>query len=187
MERQKKNEINECIAGIKKRDNASLIKLYSLVGHTVRAIALKYLKNEPDAEDLEQDFWAKIYDIADEFSYLGNGFSYLCKVITNMAINRYRQIYGEKKHIIEAIDYDDIHSFDESAVTENLDDIIAVRKALEKLTKIEKLVMQLVVFEDKTIVHIAKELGMSKSHVGRIKKEAEEKLKLFLSDYLGKK
>lgn len=184
MDSQRRNEINECILGIKKRDDASLIRLYNLIGHTIRAISIKYLRTKVDAEDLEQDFWAKIYDIADGFKYYNNGFGYLCKVMTNMARNRYKQIYGNKKYVVAPINYDILSSFDESTMVENIDDMLAVHKAMGALDDSEKLVMQLVIFEDKTIMQIAKEIRMSKSQVGRIKKAAEEKLKDKLSQYI---
>ncbi len=183
MDKQTKAEINECLFGIKKRDRDSIVRLYELIAHSIRFIALKYLKNEQDAEDLEQDFWADIYDIADGFSYFKNGFGYLCKVMTRMALNRYKKIHGEKQRAVEAVDYSRILAFDENAAAQNLDDRIAVQKALDKLTPTERLVMQLIIFEDKTIMQIAKELNISKSQVGRLKKKAEDKLKKELTEY----
>jgi len=183
MDKQTKAEINECLVRIKKGDNDSLVRLYNLAAHSIRFIALKYLKNEQDAEDLEQDFWADIYDIADGFSYFKNGFGYLCKVMTRMALNRYKKIHGEKSHTVDAVDYNQVLAFDENAAAQNLDDRIAVQKALDKLSQTERLIMQLIIFEDKTIMQIAKELNISKSQVGRIKKKAEEKLKNELSEY----
>ena len=177
VDNDKKQRINKCLMDIQKRDDGALDLLYDLVGHSMRFIALKYLRNEHDAEDLEQDFWSEIYNIADKFSYLKNGFSYLSRVMTNMAINRYIKLHGEKKYIVKYVNYTRIDNFDEDEVIKNMDNRAMVQKAFECLDPREQIVMQLLIFEDKKIVQIAKELKVSTSTVGRIKLSAEEKLK----------
>ena len=184
MDKQKKKEINESIVGVKNRDEEALNTLYFLVAHSIKYIALKFLKNEEDAQDLEQDFWASIYDIADKFTYLKNGFSYLCKVMSRMAINRYKKLNVEKQHTVEFVDYGRIEPFDENEVIIDLDKRMAVQKAMETLSPKEQAIMQMAIFEDKTIVQTAKELGLSKSDVGRIRLEARNKLKIKISEYL---
>ena len=188
MDIQKKSAINNCLIGIKKRDDESLYKLYSLIGHTVKYIALKYLQDKSEAEDLEQDFWANIYDIADKFNYIGNAFNYLCKTMTRMALNRIAKLGVERSRVVEVVDYKIINSFDEDETIAAMDDKVAVQRAFDKLDSLEQKILQLTMFEDKTIVQIAKELKVSKSKVGRIKLMAREKLKNELNQYLlGKK
>lgn len=79
MDIKKKNEITNCLKGVKNGDESALVSLYDLISPTLRFIALKYLRNETDAEDLEQDFWIHISKIAEKFSYFQNAYSYLCK------------------------------------------------------------------------------------------------------------
>lgn len=57
---------------------------------------------------------------------------------------------------------------------------MTVQNAINSLDKDEQIVVQLGVFEDKTIHQIAKELNMSKSAVGRLKLSAQDKLKKML-------
>jgi len=73
-----------------------------------------------------------------------------------------------------------ISQFDENAVIDEIDCSAAVQKAFATLDVAEQIVMQLAIYEDKTIVQIAKELDMSKSQVGRIKLSAIAKLKTAL-------
>lgn len=176
MEKQEKIEINNSLMAIKNRDSNAIAKLRSLAGHSLWFIARKYLKKLEDAQDLFQDFWADIYDIADGFSYFKNGYSYICKVMTNRAINRYRQIHGEKEFVIEYVDFSNIPSSYNNDILD-LESRLAVEQAFKRLTPTERIIMQLRIYEDKSIVQIAKELKMSKSDVGRKKLEAEEKLK----------
>lgn len=67
MDSQDKQEITMALFAVKDREENAVERLYELVGHTIRYIAFKYLRNVDDAEDLEQDFWADIYRIADKF------------------------------------------------------------------------------------------------------------------------
>jgi len=75
---------------------------------------------------------------------------------------------------IEYVDYNKIYSYED---TESADKRMAVQNAINRLDPEERIVIQLSAFEDKTITQIAKEIGMSKSAVGRLKLSAQEKLK----------
>ncbi len=179
MDVKKRNEITNCLKGVKNGDERALVSLYDLISPTLRFISLKYLRNETDAEDLEQDFWIHISKIAGKFSYFQNAYSYLCKVMTNMAINRYKKLHDGKEVCIEYVDYNKIYSYED---TESADQRMAVQNAINRLEPDERIVIQLSAFEDKTITQIAKEIGMSKSTVGRLKLSAQEKLKNYLGN-----
>lgn len=179
MDVKKRNEITNCLKGVKNGDERALVSLYDLISPTLRFISLKYLRNETDAEDLEQDFWIHISKIAEKFSYFQNAYSYLCKVMTNMAINRYKKLHDGKEVCIEYVDYNKIYSYED---TESADRRMAVQNAINRLEPDERFVIQLSAFEDKTITQIAKEIGMSKSAVGRLKLSAQEKLKNYLGN-----
>lgn len=179
MDVKKRNEITNCLKGVKNGDERALVSLYDLISPTLRFISLKYLRNETDAEDLEQDFWIHISKIAEKFSYFQNAYSYLCKVMTNMAINRYKKLHDGKEVCIEYVDYNKIYSYED---TESADQRMAVQNAINRLEPDERIVIQLSAFEDKTITQIAKEIGMSKSAVDRLKLSAQEKLKNYLGN-----
>lgn len=183
MDKQKKAEINNCLIGVRNRDRESLEKLYMLVAHSLKYIAFKYMQNEQDALDLEQDFWARIFEIADGFNYLKNGFSYLSRVMTNMAINRYKEIFGDRQHTAGEVYYNTSSCFDEDFLTDRLDDNIAIEKAMVTLKPIERRVIQLRVFEQMTLMQIAGEIGKSKSQVSRIELAALEKLRNEITNY----
>lgn len=179
MDVKKRNEITNCLKGVKNGDERALVSLYDLISPTLRFISLKYLRNETDAEDLEQDFWIHISKIAEKFSYFQNAYPYLCKVMTNMAINRYKKLHDGKEVCIEYVDYNKIYSYED---TESADQRMAVQNTINRLEPDERIVIQLSAFEDKTITQIAKEIGMSKSAVGRLKLSAQEKLKNYLGN-----
>lgn len=176
MDTQDKQEITMALLAIKNREEYAVERLYKLVGHTIRYIAFKYLKNIEDAEDLEQDFWADIYKIADRFFFLKNGFGYICKVMNNMAVNRYKKLHRTNRIEVSYVDYAKIDGARFNFVGE-IDDLILIREEIAKLEEKERIILQLTYFEDMTIMQIARELKMSKSVVGRIKIAAINKLK----------
>lgn len=188
MDEQTKKIINKCLMEIKNGNSKYIDILYYLVCNDLKYIALKYLRNKEEVKDVMQDFWADIYINAENYRYIENGYSYLCKIVTRMSINRYKKVQGERNHTIGEVEPNRIDPFEEDIIIEKLDYRIAVQKALDELEPMERAVMYLIVYDDKTIEQVAKDLKMSKSKVGRIKLVAEEKLKKELSAMgLGKK
>ncbi len=175
MEKSRVQEINKLISQIAHGDENSVCTLYEIMSPTLRYIALKYLRNEHDASDLVQDFWADIVKISQKFHFFQNGFSYLSKVLTNMAINRYYAINKDKKATAQFVDYTQISSFDDEFDKKQLRYDVSI--AISKLTDIEKIIIQETYFGQKTIRQIAKELKISKSKAFNLKKSALEFLK----------
>ncbi len=200
MNKETKEAINGYINGIKNGDRECLELLHKEISPSLRHIALKYLKNNNDADDLVQDFWADIYKISLGFVFNRNGFNYLCKVMTNRAINRYRKIYHTKCSKVSYVDYEALHEKAEqqeikrynSNVT--LDELVeqneqAIRnriidRAINGLPELQRIIVQLIFFEEKTVREIAKQLNISKSLVSKLKKVAIEKLKEELSSLI---
>ncbi len=178
MDKATKERINQYLNGVKAGDNECLDLLYLAISANVRHIALKYLKNTHDADDLVQDFWADIYKIAKGFVFSQNAFSYLCKTMTWMALNRYKKIHNEScKTDIIYVDYSMLGEDTYKNKFDQCEKNIYIDNAISKLPEKERIIIQLVFFEDKTVREIAKELKISKSQVSQLKIEAIEKLK----------
>lgn len=187
MDQSTKEAINLYLSGVKKGNPESLDLLYHAVSPTIRYIALKYLKNSHDADDLVQDFWADIHKIAAKFVFIDNGFSYLCKVMNRRALNRYKKLYRERCREVLYVDYEAVDSRSECYYYENFEIIQSVENAIRNLDHTERIIVQLTIFEDKTIRAVANELKMSKSKVGKMKLKAMEKIKEELRGVFGDK
>ena len=135
----------------------------------------KYLHDAEAAKDLAQDFWVNIYNISDRYSFYKNANAYLCRVATNMAINRYNKLKHERAYVTY-VDYSELNTSVEND-TEAYRLRAEVDCAMRLLDVTEKIIIQSTYFEGKTIRGIAKELNMSKSQVGRLKEKALKKLK----------
>lgn len=178
---QKIKNVNNALEKIRKGETDGVTELYHEMSHTLRYIALKYLKNDAEADDLVQDFWADIDYIADKFIYIRNGFAYLCKVMNRRAINRYKLITGRKEVNIGYVDYAMFDAGHTNSL-ETRDLQISIESAMQELDVHEKIIIQETYFEDKNIRQIARDIGLSKSKVGRLKQRALKKMKDFFEE-----
>lgn len=180
MDKDRKDTINKYLLGVKSGDDFSLDFLYEEISPTIRHIALKFLKNDFDADDLVQDFWADIYKIARGFIFSINAFSYLCKVMTRRAINRCKSLNRRKINQIQYVEYKKLGlaAGDGKTSEQNLH----IEAAMSKLSETEIAIIQLTYFEEKTVREIAKELKKSKSHVSKLKINAVDKMKAELDE-----
>ncbi len=174
-----RKKVNKLISEINKGNKESLIELYKIMSPSIRYIALKYLKNEDDAQDMVQDFWADIYKLCASIGILQNGFSYLCKAMERKTINRYKKLKNEKVRNVDYVDYMQIKSYDDTSIID-AETRIEITTAINALSDIEKIIIQETYFAGKTVRQIAKELNISKSQVSLLKKQATEFLKKFL-------
>lgn len=181
MDKEIKKSLNELLLRVRQGDKDSILCLYELMSPTIRYIALKYLKNESEADDLVQDFWYDIKKFANGFLIHKNAYGYLCKVMTRQALNRLKKLNRQIQNNMEYVDYLKVKNYQ----TEDLMKVVGLRNdinvAMLKLTDIQQIIIQETYFEDKTIRQIAKDIGISKTQVGRLKNEAIEILKNELS------
>jgi len=187
MDEQAKSVINHCLSGIKNRDDKFIDLLYEVISPTIRFIAMKYLQNSFDSDDLVQDFWADIYKIADNFVFVQNGYMYLCKTMTRMALNRYCKLHHDRQIEVRFVDYHkELVIGEDEAFIDDLSLRTMVDAAMDELTDTEKLAVQLTFFESKTVRGMGEEMNMSKSSAGLLKLTAVDKLRKSLEYYLDK-
>ena len=173
MGKSTKDNINKCIEKIKEEYNRDAVyELHTLIGASIRYIAFNYAKNSVDAEDLVQDFWANIFEIAKGFRYNTNGKSYLLKVMTNRSINAYQKRKRETEAYFAMATPEDSKTVDENTVVKDIYNKTLIEKCFAKLTEQEKFIIKETYFLDKTVRDIAEEMNISKSVVSKIKQKA---------------
>lgn len=169
-------KINKLISEINSGNEKSLTELYKIMSPHIRYIALKYLQDEEDAEDMVQDFWADIYKLCASIVFLKNGFAYLCKAMERKTINRYKKLKREKEKKIAYVDYLQIKDYADKSIQE-AEKRIEITNIINSLPKIERIIIQETYFGGKTVRQIAEELKISKSQVSLLKNKAVEYLK----------
>lgn len=165
-------KINDLISRIAANDFCAVDELYGLFGGRLLAVAFSYVKNRMWAEDVLHDAFIKITCNSDKFRANTNGYSWMCKIVRNTALDKLRR---EKRRAGEDIDnFGNISSAEDTA---KFDRAISVELALNRLADNERKIICLIYFEDITLREAAKRMKISKSAAGRLLLKAEENLK----------
>ncbi len=128
------------------------------------------LGREPTDEEIAEHLGEKIDTLQHDLSRIS--FSYILNL---------EDIFTEERR-----GYEEVISSREADVEEDVvkkDLVEKLRKAIDKLDEREKLVIQLVFYEELPLKHVAEILNCSISRVSQIKGEAIEKLRRLMKDY----
>jgi RNA polymerase sigma factor (sigma-70 family) len=97
--------------------------------------------------------------------------------MTRQVLNRLKKLNRQVGNNIAYVDYLKVNNYQ----TDDSMEVVGLRNdinvAMMKLTDMQRIIIQETYFEDKTIRQIAKDLGISKTQVGRLKNDAIEILK----------
>ncbi len=172
------DNVNRCLLNIKAGRREYVDELHGLIGGALRHVALSILQNSDRADDVLQDFWADIYDIASKYRYTTSAFSYLKTCLRNKVINEYNSGKRKKEYEVHYVDYDTFPS-KPPTVEDSLENVM-IKMALGKLPDEQRVVFELYFFQKCTVREIAKYLKMSKSKADRIRQKAIEAMKNML-------
>jgi len=128
------------------------------------------LGREPTDEEVAEHLGEKVDTLQHDLSKIS--FSYILNLEDIFTEERrsYEEVIGSKEIDVE-----------EEVVRKDLAE--KLRSAIDKLDEREKLVVQLVFYEELPLKHVAEILNCSISRVSQIKGEAIEKLRQFMKDY----
>ena len=174
MTEQDINKINGYIVQIARGNKSALEALADIVSARMLSVALSVVGNRAVAEDVVQDSFLCIYRKAYSFRG-GNGYSWICKITQNTALNRLR---SEKRNM--GCDFELFSIAADDNVEERATAAIAVQQAMDGLSELEKRVVYQKYFMDFTVRDSAKGLEKSKSTVARAIASAEKKIRNFL-------
>ncbi len=127
------------------------------------------LGREPTDEEIAEYLGEDVKSLQQDLSKIS--FSYILSLedIFTEETRNYEEVIGSKNVNVE-----------EEVIRKDL--LEKVRKAVEKLSDKEKLVIQLIFYEELPLKEVAKVLGCSVSRVSQIKGEALEKIRKFLKE-----
>lgn len=167
--------IKRYLRAIQARDMSCMNDLYNLFSKTARFIAFKYLQNNEETDDLVQEFWRDIYEIADSY-YGANALAYLKKVVKNRALNKLKVLNRKLEHETELYEAYLLCS-DRCLSVEQLELKNDVERALNSLPSDERAVIDMVVYERATVREIASYLKISTPKAERLRQAAMETLR----------
>ncbi len=128
------------------------------------------LGREPTDEEIAQKLGERVEDLQQDLSKIS--FSYILNL---------DDIFSEERRSYEEVISSKRMDVEEEIVKKDLSE--KLKEAIEKLDERERLVIQLIFYEELPLKEIASILGCSVSRVSQIKGEAIEKLRKFMKDF----
>ena len=178
------SRFESCILLIQQGDKGGLKEIYDGYAKTIYSVMLSAVKNHADAEDLTSDFFLKLWEkLADTYKQ-GNGHKrWLATLAHNMAIDFLRR----NNRVELTIDTDeDENPRTEPVSSDNCEETVignlSVKEALEKLTEIEREIINLKLFAGFTFEDVAKILSMPLGTVTWKYRRAIEKLSKYVKE-----
>lgn len=88
---EEKRELERLLSGVAAGDRDALAQLYHRTRTAVYGLALSYLKNAHDAQDVTQDTFVRVWDNAHQYRPQGSPMGWLLTVARNLALMKLRQ------------------------------------------------------------------------------------------------
>ena len=90
-----RHELQQLLIHIAGGEREALAELYQRTRSAVYGLALSYLKNAHDAQDLTQDVYVQVWDRAEQYRLIGSPMGWLLAVCRNLCLMRLRR---EERH-----------------------------------------------------------------------------------------
>ena len=90
-----RHELQRLLIHIAGGEREALAELYQRTRSAVYGLALSYLKNAHDAQDLTQDVYVQVWDRAEQYRLIGSPMGWLLAVCRNLCLMRLRR---EERH-----------------------------------------------------------------------------------------
>lgn len=170
----------ELLNNIKEGDSTAMQELYSRYVGYAMAIALRYVPDRDDAQDVIHDSFVKILTSINRFTYRGEGSlkAWILRIVANEAISFIKQ-KGKFSFVDEM---PDLESQDEPAVEKVPPQVL--NQMIGELPDGYRVVLNMYVFEQKSHKEIAKELGIKESTSASQYLRAKKLLAKEINDYL---
>lgn len=133
---EERRELDELLSGVAAGDREALAQLYRRTRTAVYGLALSYVKNAHDAQDVTQDTFVRVWDSAYQYKPQGSPMGWLLAVARNLALMKLRQ--GSRQEQLEDEEWDAIPA-ESPAVTP--EDRQVLQQAMAALTDEERQVV----------------------------------------------
>ena len=92
---EERQQLQQLLLGVAQGESAALAELYQSTKTAVYGMALSYLKNAHDAQDLTQDVYVQVWNCAEQYRPVGSPMGWLLTICRNLCLMRLRR---EKKN-----------------------------------------------------------------------------------------
>ena len=88
---EERHDLQQSLLRVAGGDRDALAELYQRTRSAVYGLALSYLKNAQDAQDLTQDVYVQVWDCAAQYRPTGSPMGWLLAVCRNLCLMRLRR------------------------------------------------------------------------------------------------
>lgn len=150
------------------------IDSYLPLSDSLYKVAVYILESSQDAEDTLQDLYIKLWQSKDNLDTVYNPKAYCIRLLKNMCIDRIRKKNPDDR-LVETIPA--VEDSNAETMLETREKMSAVVRVMNTLSKSQKQVLQMRVFEDMSYEEISKETGMSNLTLRVLLSQARNKIK----------
>jgi RNA polymerase sigma factor (sigma-70 family) len=127
-----KTELEHIISGCKAGDHSAFETLYKTYYRLLLGVALRYTRTRPEAEDILQDAFIKIFQSVSSYKNTGSFEGWMRRVVQNTAINYYRS--SMRFHL-----YVDVSEKEDSLNDDSMEAILSALDAKDILTILNRM------------------------------------------------
>ena len=113
---EERHELQQSLLRVAGGDRDALAELYQRTRSAVYGLALSYLKNAQDAQDLTQDIYVQVWDCAAQYRPTGSPMGWLLTVCRNLCLMRLRRT--ERHAVLSEAEWDAIPQQETGLTTE---------------------------------------------------------------------
>jgi len=125
--------LENCIAGIVRRDSGALENLYVLTKASVYGFALSILKNTYDAQDVLHDCYIAVWNSASSYTPFGKPLAWIITITRNLCMTVIRR-QGKNTDASE----DELNGFIDASQTLTEEDRFVIRECLRLVSDTER-------------------------------------------------
>ena len=92
---EERHELQQLLIHVAEGEREALAELYRRTRSAVYGLALSYLKNAHDAQDITQDVYVQVWDCAEQYRPTGSAMGWLLTVCRNLCLMSLRR---EERH-----------------------------------------------------------------------------------------
>jgi RNA polymerase sigma-70 factor (ECF subfamily) len=177
----------DLIDRIRARDPQALVELYDQFGRVAYAVALRYLRDSGETEDVVQDVFTTLWNDPGKYvARLGSFSTWLMQVVRNRSIDRLRNRNARARATQEAARLGPVdRELPDVAAPEDAEAIQRVLKEVNTLPDEQRDIIRLAYFDGLSQSQIAEKLSQPLGTVKTRMRRAMERLRLALRAFAG--
>jgi RNA polymerase sigma-70 factor (ECF subfamily) len=185
-------QLQALIDGCLKGDRRSQQAIHKMFYGKMKAICMRYTRDNDQAMDIVQDGFIKVFNSLDKYTGVGSFEGWMRRIIVNLCIDRFRRLKRDVVLFEDSVTLENYEDNLDDEVDEEDNEIYNITQeqiieAMQQLSPAYRTVFNLYVFENYSHQDIAEALeisiGTSKSNYAKARKN----MKKLLSKALGSK